>query len=141
MRCKHPECNMEFTPKHRRHYFCSEQCKYTHHNHTETHLEGMRIFNRSPKGKIRTRRFLQTERGRRYNANKQARQRQRYPDRCIARIIAAREIEKLGYCTIPGCGELGEKHHPDYSKPLEVVYLCKKHHAELRSKELNLAYT
>jgi hypothetical protein len=32
-------------------------------------------------------------------------------------------------CSI--CGAKAEKHHPDYGKPLEVEFLCKKHHAEL----------
>ncbi len=30
------------------------------------------------------------------------------------------------------CGELKvEAHHPDYSKPMEVIWACKKHHVEL----------
>lgn len=27
------------------------------------------------------------------------------------------------------CGKKAEAHHPDYSKPLEVRWLCRKHHA------------
>lgn len=33
-------------------------------------------------------------------------------------------------CEIDGCSELGERHHDDYSKPLEVRFLCKQHHSE-----------
>ncbi len=29
------------------------------------------------------------------------------------------------------CGEPGEAHHPDYGKPLNVIWLCRKHHAEI----------
>jgi len=33
------------------------------------------------------------------------------------------------------CGELKtEGHHPDYSQPLKVIWLCKKHHMEEHSK-------
>lgn len=32
------------------------------------------------------------------------------------------------------CGELKvEAHHPDYSRPLDVVWLCKAHHREVHS--------
>ena len=33
-------------------------------------------------------------------------------------------------CSIEGCFELGERHHEDYSKPLDIVWLCRKHHRE-----------
>lgn len=33
------------------------------------------------------------------------------------------------------CGKIKvEAHHEDYSKPLEVIWLCKKHHAEYDRK-------
>ena len=38
------------------------------------------------------------------------------------------------------CGSLGtEAHHCDYSKPLEVEWLCRKHHIQLHRKERYLA--
>lgn len=38
------------------------------------------------------------------------------------------------------CGvELAEAHHPDYSKPLEVVWLCRVHHLEEHRRILDSA--
>ena len=35
------------------------------------------------------------------------------------------------------CGSKNvEKHHPDYSKPLEVIWMCRKHHLELHRNQL-----
>ena len=33
------------------------------------------------------------------------------------------------------CGAPGEAHHPDYSKPLEVIWLCRLHHGEVHWKD------
>lgn len=34
------------------------------------------------------------------------------------------------------CGDANSQiHHPDYDKPLEVVWLCRKHHLELHEAE------
>jgi hypothetical protein len=42
--------------------------------------------------------------------------------------LRAGKVEK-GVCH---CGETKvDAHHPDYSKPLEVVWLCRKHHWDL----------
>ncbi len=32
------------------------------------------------------------------------------------------------------CNKIGEKHHDDYTKPLEIRYLCKKHHDDFTWK-------
>lgn len=31
-------------------------------------------------------------------------------------------------CSIEGCRELGQRHHDNYDRPLEIVWLCPKHH-------------
>jgi hypothetical protein len=57
----------------------------------------------------------------------------RYPERVRARrlveyAIKAGLIKKLP-CSI--CGDpKSEAHHEDYEKPLEVVWLCRRHHRE-----------
>jgi len=33
------------------------------------------------------------------------------------------------------CGEQAEAHHPDYSSPLDVVWLCSKHHQEVHTEQ------
>ena len=34
------------------------------------------------------------------------------------------------------CSKTGEGHHPDYSKPLEVLWLCRSHHIRLHKNTL-----
>jgi hypothetical protein len=64
--------------------------------------------------------------------------RERYPERYranmkVARALRTGRLEKLPCWT---CGESDvEAHHPDYSRPLSVVWLCAVHH-----KEIHLAY-
>jgi hypothetical protein len=33
------------------------------------------------------------------------------------------------------CGEAAEMHHPDYSRPLKVVWLCRRHHLQLHVEQ------
>ena len=37
---------------------------------------------------------------------------------------------KIGPCSVCGTTVRIEAHHEDYTKPLEVIYFCKKHHNE-----------
>lgn len=37
---------------------------------------------------------------------------------------------KRGNCKRWGCKIIGEAHHEDYDKPLDVIWLCKKHHEQ-----------
>jgi hypothetical protein len=34
-------------------------------------------------------------------------------------------------CSIKNCNNIGERHHPDYSKPKNIIWLCKKHHEQV----------
>ena len=58
-----------------------------------------------------------------------------YPERYQARQIAYRNVcnGKLRKQPCAVCANSkSESHHSDYSKPLEVIWLCKKHHGVLR---------
>lgn len=47
----------------------------------------------------------------------------------LARALKSGKVKKL---PCRDCNELNvEAHHPDYSKPMEVIWLCKKHHGEI----------
>ena len=41
---------------------------------------------------------------------------------------------KRQICEVVGCSQIGEGHHADYTKPLDVQWLCKKHHIEHHKK-------
>lgn len=45
-------------------------------------------------------------------------------------VAISRGKLKRGDCMVSGCnsGEKIEAHHKDYSKPLEVMWLCRGHH-------------
>jgi hypothetical protein len=79
--------------------------------------------------RIHRNRFASTEAGKAV----QKRCLQKYPEKKRARNIVTLAI-KHGELTQQPCQKCGaspaEAHHEDYSKPLEVEWLCKKHHAE-----------
>lgn len=62
----------------------------------------------------------------------------KYPNKIKAHNISNMKIKipKGQICQYPKCKKLAtEKHHEDYSKPLEVKFLCIQHHSKLRRKE------
>lgn len=67
-------------------------------------------------------------------ALKAKRERERNKVKIKARNIA-RRAAYMGKLKRQPCLECGavktEAHHPDYTKPLDVVWLCKKHHQEI----------
>lgn len=61
-------------------------------------------------------------------------QKQRYPEKIRAREILSLAIKKRKIIKKPCeiCGEqISQAHHEDYSKPLDVIWLCRKHHREI----------
>jgi len=54
--------------------------------------------------------------------------RDKYPEKYSAHILSQRiPIEP---CIVCGTTENIERHHEDYLKPLDITFLCKKHHYE-----------
>lgn len=49
--------------------------------------------------------------------------------RAYAKVYLRRGHLQRGPCEVPGCAERAEMHHDDYTKPLEVRWLCREHHA------------
>lgn len=51
--------------------------------------------------------------------------------------VKRKEIEKWPTCAMPDCGNTNvQGHHPDYSRPLDVVWLCTTHHAQLHREAI-----
>lgn len=81
--------------------------------------------------------YRRTDKGKKVFREWSRKQRLEYPEKCKARSVVSNAIRygKLLKQPCP-CGELEvEAHHKDYSKPLDVQWLCDKHHMELHRKE------
>jgi hypothetical protein len=61
----------------------------------------------------------------------------KYPEKFRARQLAQYAVKigtiKKSPCEV-GKEEKAQMHHPDYTKPLEIKWLCIKHHRELHRK-------
>lgn len=65
--------------------------------------------------------------------------RQRNPEKCKARSVISvavktRELFASIFCEICGLSIKTEAHHPDYSRPLEVSWLCRKCHSKTHNE-------
>jgi hypothetical protein len=47
-----------------------------------------------------------------------------------AEYIARKVFPIRQKCEVEGCSELGNRHHDDYTKPLDIKWLCDQHHAK-----------
>lgn len=62
--------------------------------------------------------------------------RKRHPDKVRARRIVYK-MRYEGKLTKKPCfcgSKKVEAHHDDYTKPLEIVWLCKRHHEEIHGR-------
>lgn len=48
----------------------------------------------------------------------------------IERQLARRAYPVRQTCQVKGCDGLGERHHPNYTKPLDILWLCHEHHVQ-----------
>lgn len=59
----------------------------------------------------------------------------RHPERrkashIVSNAVRDGKIIPWPVCAVPECCGKPQAHHPDYSRPLDVVWLCVKHHKE-----------
>lgn len=124
---------------------CSEKkdlsCFYKHRQMGDGHLNKCKECTKSDvvanrKDKIDYYREYDRDRGGRTSKEMTADYRKRFPKKWKAVQAVAWAIKKKFLvpepCEICGSSDV-HGHHPDYSKPLEVMWLCAEHHCEWHS--------
>lgn len=105
---------------------CKRCTKSDARKHRDENIEKIRKYDRD--------RFQNDEKRRAYAISSMAEHRKKHPDRYRARTalnnaVRDNKITKLPCCI---CGSISSTaHHEDYSKPLEVVWLCLVHHRQV----------
>ena len=99
-------------------------------------LEYYREFDRmrasAPHRVAARREYIQTADGKRAHARANRKWMEQHPNRRKASYIVGNAIRdgKLQPHPCHICGTKAQAHHPDYSAPLDVVWLCAKHHRQ-----------
>lgn len=140
-------CQKPFVTNHSQGKYCSPECskegeraswrKYGSRNRPQRQAYHKSHY-RNNKSKIteRIKRYISTERGKEVHRKAWAKQRLLHPEKVNARtsVMVALRTGKLFKKPCEECGvQKTEAHHTDYSKPLDVIWLCKtcheaKHH-------------
>ena len=122
---KKPE-NIEKATERSRRYLQTERGK-------ESHKKACHKYNQTERGHLlnaeRNKKFMQTQAFKdailRYRAKNPEK---RKANSIIRTAIVYGKIHRPSHCTICNKQCVPEGHHPDYSKPLEVIWVCKKCH-------------
>lgn len=113
-----------------------KQCEY------QGHLNYSHQYYRTNRDRIlrQCAQYRQTPQGKRFARREDIRQRTLHPEKYQARYIANTAIQSGALKRLPCecCGAKAEAHHDDYSKPLEVRWLCRLHHQQHHNKEGSL---
>jgi len=85
----------------------------------------------------RNRLYMQSRRTEYYNPKRQSNYRKENPDKNRAHALLNYHVKHGNIVKMPCqiCGkEKVDGHHEDYSKPKEVIWLCRTHHREIHRK-------
>lgn len=122
-------CNKEFETSYSFKIFCSKWCKDTSYNNSEAGKRSVKKYRDTEKYKITDdirRQSPEYKEARKAFDKKWIRENR---EKVRAHIIA-RKIPRQ-QCEVKDCMKLGERHHEDYTKPEEVMFLCGQHHKDI----------
>lgn len=107
--------------------FCKSCVKVRITQYRKANLEQVREYDR-----IRNK----TDERRRHQFLHSKAWKKRHPEKYRAHVSANNAVRsgKLQRQPCQVCGSRAEKHHPDYTDPLRVVWLCSRHHHELHRR-------
>lgn len=118
---------------------CKECIKAAVKKHRQENLERVRAYDRmrgSMPHRVAARaEYAKTQAYAQSHSAAAARWAAKHPERRKANIIVGNAVRsgKLipwPVCAVPECCDKPQGHHPDYSRPLDVVWLCPAHHEE-----------
>lgn len=103
---------------------CKECTKFDARVHREKNLERVRQYDRDRKD-LPHREQMRKDVAQRYSLEHKDRLRAMSS---LGKAVLRGKVVPWPVCAIPECNEKPEAHHPDYSRPLDVVWLCRHHH-------------
>ncbi len=141
-------CGEGFEKVHSQMRYCSDECRRIGHRKSwrefgERNRETKREYHARYYAKHsaevinRTRAYQKTDMGKAATAKSGQRQKLINPEKVSARQAVADAL-RAGKLVKRPCAKCddpnAEAHHPDYSKPLYVVWLCSLHHREIHGR-------
>lgn len=118
---------------------CKECTKADARQNRQANLEAVRAYDKlrasMPHRVAARKEYAQTPEGRLAHARALRASAARRPERTKARSALSNAVRDgrvvpWPVCAIPECCSKPEGHHPDYSRPLDVVWLCSTHHKQ-----------
>lgn len=142
-------CGKDFFTRHSQGKWCPDKCRrlgerkswreygYRNKDARREHQKKMYI-NRREEIIERTTKYRKTKAGKRAQRITDARNKIKFPEKIFARQEVMKAVKRGDLQKNP-CERCGERkvhgHHTDYSKPLQVIWLCVKHHNEAHKGE------
>ena len=135
-------CGQEFESNHSQAKYCPDKCrrlawramwnKYSLKNKEKRSKSYSEWYKKNKERKIKqTKKYKKTERGKLSTKRASINARLKYPEKYQARQEVLKALRKGTLIKKPCevCGKLKvQAHHEDYSKPLDVKWLCEDHH-------------
>jgi transposase-like protein len=118
---------------------CKDCVKARVHKHRDKNIEKIREYDKSRMNRperVKARKdYIKTEAGKKAKQKAQVNYKNKYPLKYAAHVVTRNAIrdgnlKKMFACSVCSSQEKVEAHHDDYTKPLDVRWLCEKCHKE-----------